>query len=207
MTTKTVASFTLALILTAIATSAEARRGPQKIPAANYEYTTDRHAINGYTVIAPEWRHVERRNSVSYTKRHAGKQAKPGKKRYKIVTPARKTLVARSYRGAAQIVEHPAGCPRTSFCGCGTALHIFGRPIRDLWLAANWFRFPASTPGPGKVAVRRHHVFAILKDLGGGRVLAYDPNSGGHKTRVWVRSLAGYRVVDPGRKQNWAYAG
>jgi hypothetical protein len=41
------------------------------------------------------------------------------------------------------------------------------------------------------VAARRHHVFVIKRVLGGGRVLAYDANSGGHKTRLHVRSLAG----------------
>ena len=30
-----------------------------------------------------------------------------------------------------------------------------------------------------------------------GKVLAYDANSGGHKTRLHVRSLAGFVVVDP----------
>lgn len=203
MTTKTFTSIALVLILTAITTSAEARRAPpSKILSTNYSETTDRHAINGNIAI-PQAAHI---GSVSYTKRHASKQAKPGNKRYKIVKPAsRKTIAARSYRGNAQIVEHPSGCPRTSFCGCGVSLHIFGKSIRELWLASNWLKFPSAIPGPGKVAARRGHVFAILKDLGSGRVLAYDPNSGGHKTRIWARSLAGYRVVDPGRR--WAYAG
>lgn len=102
---------------------------------------------------------------------------------------------------ATRIVPNPEGCPRVSFCGCGTALHIFGKNVRAAWLAAWWFRFPSATPGPGKVAVRRHHVFAILRDLGRGRVLAYDPNSGGHKTRIHVRSLRGYSVRDPGGKR------
>jgi hypothetical protein len=47
------------------------------------------------------------------------------------------------------------------------------------------------------VAARRHHVFVIKRVLGGGKVLAYDANSGGHKTRLHVRSLAGFVVVDP----------
>ena len=102
---------------------------------------------------------------------------------------------------ATRIVPNPLGCPSRAFCGCGTALHIFGKNIRAAWLARWWFRFPAAAPGPGKVAVRRHHVFAILRDLGGGRVLAYDPNSGGHKTRIHVRSLRGYSVRDPGVKR------
>ncbi len=96
-----------------------------------------------------------------------------------------------------QVVEHPSGCPHRAFCGCGTALHIFGKPIRELWLASNWFKFPPASPAPGMVAVRRHHVFAILKVIGPGVVLAYDPNSGGHQTRIHVRRLAGYSVRNP----------
>lgn len=97
----------------------------------------------------------------------------------------------------ATIVEHPAGCPSRSFCGCGASIEVFGRNIRELWLAANWFKFPPASPAPGMVAVRNHHVFVIRQVLGGGRVLAYDANSGGHRTRIWVRSLAGYSVRNP----------
>lgn len=106
--------------------------------------------------------------------------------------------VAHSLGGSrAEILPHPAGCPRVAFCGCGASLAVFGRSIRSLWLAANWFRFPPSTPAPGMVAVRRHHVFVIEQVLGGGQVLAYDANSGGHLTRRHVVSLAGYSVRNP----------
>jgi hypothetical protein len=47
------------------------------------------------------------------------------------------------------------------------------------------------------VAARRGHVFYINSYNGDGTALAYDPNSGGGKTRVHQRSLAGYTVVDP----------
>ena len=97
----------------------------------------------------------------------------------------------------AQLLPHPSGCPRQAFCGCGAAVEVFGRPIRRLWLAANWLRFPRTAPAPGMVAARRHHVFVIKRVLGDGKVLAYDANSGGHKTRLHVRSLAGFIVVDP----------
>lgn len=105
---------------------------------------------------------------------------------------------ARSFldRGA-QILPHPPGCPRRAFCGCGAAVEVFGRPIRSLWLAANWLRFPRASPAPGMVAARRGHVFVIRQVLGGGRVLAFDANSGGRKTRLHIRSLAGFVVVDP----------
>lgn len=101
--------------------------------------------------------------------------------------------------GETQIVAHPAGCPSRAFCGCGVATYIFGSPVRALWLAAAWLRFPRAEAAPGMVAVARggHHVFAIVAVRAGGVVVAYDPNSGGHRTRVHLRSLAGYRVVNP----------
>jgi len=98
---------------------------------------------------------------------------------------------------SGSIVAHPAGCPRTSFCGCGASAKIFGHPVRDLYLASNWFRFPRAAAAPGMAAVRSHHVFVILDVLGGGMVNAYDANSGGHQTRVHHISLAGYTVVNP----------
>jgi len=98
---------------------------------------------------------------------------------------------------AGRILPHPAGCPHRAFCGCGAAVEVFGKPVRSLWLASNWLRFPRATPAPGMVAARRGHVFVIREVLGGGRVLAYDANSGGRKTRLHVRSLAGFVVVNP----------
>lgn len=193
MTIKTLAVIGTALILTAIAPSAEARCAPRENISTHYSSSVDRHTGNS-AIDAPEIKHKR-------TARHCGK---PGRKKFKIVNrSARQKLT----EGSAQIVEHPIGCPRTSFCGCGVSLHVFGYSIRELWLARNWLEFPPAAPGPGKVAARRGHVFAILKDLGGGNVLAYDPNSGGHKTRIWVRNLSGYRVVDPSQKLVWAYAG
>jgi len=94
-------------------------------------------------------------------------------------------------------VEHPAGCPWRAFCGCGAAVRIFGRPVRDLWLAANWFRFPRATPAPGMAAVRRHHVFVLEQWLGGTTWLVFDANSGHHGTRVHARSISGYAIVNP----------
>jgi hypothetical protein len=99
--------------------------------------------------------------------------------------------------GAGRIVAHPSGCPRRAFCGCGAAVRIFGRPIRSLWLAANWFRFPRTSPAPGTVAVRRHHVFVLEHHIGGSVWQVYDANSGGRRTRIHARSIAGYAIVDP----------
>jgi hypothetical protein len=99
--------------------------------------------------------------------------------------------------GVGQIVGHPAGCPARAFCGCGAAVRVFGRPIRDLWLARNWFRFPRANPAPGMVAVRRHHVFVLEHHIGGSTWLAYDANSGGRRTRIHPRSIAGFQIVNP----------
>ncbi len=109
-------------------------------------------------------------------------------------------------RVAAQIVAHPAGCPARAFCGCGAALEVFGRNIRELWLAANWFKFPRAEPAPGMVAVRRHHVFVIREVRAPGLVLAYDPNSGRGLTRIHLRSLRGYVVVNPRAGSRYASA-
>ncbi len=95
------------------------------------------------------------------------------------------------------ILPHPPGCPRRAFCGCGAAVEVFGKPVRSLWLAANWLAFPRAAPAPGMVAARRGHVFVIKQVLGNGKVLAYDANSGGRRTRLHVRSLAGFAVVNP----------
>lgn len=100
----------------------------------------------------------------------------------------------------ATLLPHPPGCPRRAFCGCGAAVEVFGRPIRSLWLAANWLRFPRVPRGmeaPGHAAARHGHVFVIKQVLGNGQVLAYDANSGGRRTRLHVRSLAGFAVVNP----------
>lgn len=96
-----------------------------------------------------------------------------------------------------QIVEHPAGCPSRAFCGCGAAVRVFGHAVRELWLAANWFKFPRAAPAPGMVAVRTHHVMVLEADMGDGVWQVYDANSGGHATRIHARSIAGYTIVSP----------
>lgn len=99
--------------------------------------------------------------------------------------------------GSGQIVPHPAGCPARAFCGCGAAVRVFGKPIRNLWLARNWFRFPRARPSVGMVAVRRHHVFVLERHISGSTWLAYDANSGGRRTRIHPRSIAGFAIVNP----------
>jgi hypothetical protein len=105
--------------------------------------------------------------------------------------------VHRIAASVGEIVSHPAGCPRSAFCGCGAAVRLFGHSVRSLWLAANWFRFPRAMPAPGMAAVRRHHVMVLEADLGNGVWQVFDANSGHHLTRVHARSIAGYVIVNP----------
>jgi hypothetical protein len=99
---------------------------------------------------------------------------------------------------AGHIVAHPAGCPPSLFCGCGVSVRVFGHPVRSLWSAAAWYRFPRATAAPGNVAIfGRYHVAYIEAVYGDGTALLYDPNSGGRATRVHRRSLSGLHIVRP----------
>ena len=112
------------------------------------------------------------------------------------VTDAGTAATTVDVSGARVVGGRPAGCPR-SFCGCGAALHVFGRQVPELNLASNWLRFPRTAPAPGMVAARRGHVFVLEQHLGGDVWMAYDANSGGRATRMHARSLRGYTVVNP----------
>jgi hypothetical protein len=112
------------------------------------------------------------------------------------VTDAGGATAAVNASGARIVGGRPAGCP-SSFCGCGAALRVFGRIVPELNLAANWLRFPRTSPAPGMVAARHGHVFVLEQHLGGDTWMAYDANSGGHATRMHARSLRGYTVVNP----------
>ncbi|BEV46010.1 hypothetical protein [Afipia carboxidovorans] len=90
----------------------------------------------------------------------------------------------------------PAGCPHR-FCGCGASLHLFGKIIPRLNLAANWLRFPRAAPAPNMAAARRGHVMVLKRHLHGSVWLVHDSNSGGGKTRLHARSIAGFVIVDP----------
>jgi hypothetical protein len=98
----------------------------------------------------------------------------------------------------AGVVEHPSGCPRTNFCGCGVSEKVYGHPVRELYTARSWLAFPRAMVAAGMVAVYgTRHVAYIIQPHGNGTALVYDPNSGGHQTRIHDRSLRGAIIVDP----------
>ncbi|MGV7215070.1 hypothetical protein [Bradyrhizobium sp. UFLA05-112] len=112
------------------------------------------------------------------------------------VADAQAAVTQVNVSGTQIVGGRPSGCPR-SFCGCGAALHVFGRIVPELNLAANWLRFPRTAPAPGMVAARRGHVFVLEQHLQGDMWMAYDANSGNRSTRIHARSLRGYTVVNP----------
>jgi hypothetical protein len=110
----------------------------------------------------------------------------------------RSGIEAVSAGAVAQVIGgRPPGCP-ARFCGCGASLHLFGRIIPSLNLAANWLRFPRAAPAPKMAAARRGHVFVLESHISGDTWLVYDANSGGRRTRLHARSIAGFAIVDPG---------
>ena len=98
--------------------------------------------------------------------------------------------------GEGVIGRRAAGCPRR-FCGCEASLYLFRKIDPYLNLAANWLlRFPRTSPAPGMVAARPGHVFVLVSHASGDEWLVHDGNWGG-LTRRHVRSISGYRIVDP----------
>jgi hypothetical protein len=85
-----------------------------------------------------------------------------------------------------------------AFCGCGVSVWAFGHSIRSLWPARAYYKFPRARAAKGRVAIfGRHHVAGIIKAYGDETALLYDPNSGGHRTRIHRRSIKGATIVDP----------
>lgn len=167
------------LALIALASNAEARQRHKAIvadPGCNVLFPCEE--------VAPSARGEEIARQAGFG---------TAQKVYRLRSAAR----ASRHSAAAQIVAHPPGCPSRAFCGCGAAVRVFGAPVRSLWLAANWFKFPRTAPAAGMVAVRRHHVFVLEQHISGNTWLAYDANSGRRQTRIHARSIAGYVIVNP----------
>lgn len=133
----------------------------------------------------PEW--YQKSVSLQSASRQPTKPQRPGRNRI----PEPMGWIS------AQIIPHPPGCPARLFCGCGAAVRVFGSNVRSLWLAANWLQFPRSSPASGMVAARRGHVFVLEQHVSGDQWLATDYNSGGRLSRLHVRSIAGYTIVNP----------
>lgn len=117
-----------------------------------------------------------------------------------MVNPEQPGRVTRQ-RFDGQIVAHPTGCPATRFCGCGAAIYVFGRNVRDLWPVSSWRRFPHASPGPGMAAVWDSHVAIIIEAHGDGTATMYDANTSvgrvKHLTLIHRRPLAGASIRNP----------
>jgi len=96
-----------------------------------------------------------------------------------------------------RVLPHPQGCPSRNFCGCGAAVELFGSPVKDLWSARAWLRFPRAEAASGMVAVRAHHVMVLRAHLIGPWWFVYDANGGRHLTYYHVRNIRGYTIVNP----------
>ncbi len=93
--------------------------------------------------------------------------------------------------------SRPGGCPH-AFCGCEASRYVFGAIRPELNLASNWIvKFPRTSPAPGMVAARPHHVMVLMHHVEGNRWFTHDGNSGGGMTREHIVSIKGYVIVDP----------
>ena len=141
---------------------------------------------------------AEAKHSNRHHHRHHHSYLRKGVMPIGYQKPVRIDTWPRSAQSLAGAAPHPAGCPRTQFCGCGVSVRVYGHSVRSLWLAANWRRFPRAIPQPGTVAVFGwHHVAYIERMLTALIALVYDPNSGHHQTRIHPRSIAGATIVRP----------
>ena len=160
----------------------------------------DQHAV-GYSGYSVQPGHVWIK--IKLTKKSKARKAWKAKRKVAKAIKPRRHAAAQSVtwgrQAGTQILPHPPGCPPRAFCGCGVSLRLLGKPVRagGLAIADNWKGFPRSACAPGMAAARRGHVFAIEECLPGNRAMAYDPNSGRGLTRLHVRSLAGYQIVNP----------
>lgn len=153
----------------------------------------DPHSYSGYSATDRKVSHVQKNTRAA----HRADRRDTGRHLRHVRRGAPVDRVSVRTASAVRYLPHPSGCPTRAFCGCGAAVEVFGRPIRSLWLARAWYRFPRSSPAPGAVAVRRHHVFVLRQWIAGDRWLVADHNSGGRKSRLHVRSIAGLTIVSP----------
>lgn len=107
------------------------------------------------------------------------------------------TQIADANGNDGVVGRRPSGCPH-AFCGCEASRYLFGEIRPELNLAANWIRkFPRTSPAPGMVAARAHHVMVLMRHVEGNDWFVHDGNSGGGLTREHIVSIRGYTVVNP----------
>jgi hypothetical protein len=136
----------------------------------------------GRYLVVRHWRHLARRHS-RHLKHFAHKKNRVTGSGVRVDLP----WVCR-HRAA------PMGGP----CGCWTGHSLLGTTAHvwhgiNLWLAADWLRFPRSSPGPGTAAVWRNHshVAPVARDNHDGTVSVSD-YWGVHRVR-----LAEIIIVNP----------
>jgi hypothetical protein len=191
MQSRTILLAALAAATIALSAPAEARRSANFVDAAAVPaYPTSNwvRTARGRHHAGHQPRH---RRVAAYRRHHEAREVRKA---------TRRSFVGHSrhmaYDRGNVISGRPAGCPY-QFCGCSASLYVFGKIIPALNLAANWLRFPRTSPAPGMAAARPGHVFIIVSVNGDGTVVAHDGNSGHHLTRIHTISLRGFTVVNP----------
>jgi len=162
--------------------------------AHHYHYRHHRHHYYRQKVVAERaWSLFSffQQPQQQQTQSHLRPQQQPQRKS----RPQRIIARLREF-GNAQMLAHPAGCPFRLFCACGAAVDL-GLDPRTHMAARSYYRYPVSQPEPNTVAVRPHHVFVLKRHIEGLLWLVADYNSGGHASRLHVRSIAGYSIRRP----------
>jgi hypothetical protein len=182
------------LILLGLSVAAQAR--PSPYPPVT-QFNGDRY-VGSAQLGAEVVRSVKIKRTKShrkhYRERHPFRVQRPVVRQIAL-TDGMTRVAARDMGG------RPAGCP-SRFCGCGASLHLFGKIIPALNLAANWLRFPRAAPALDMVAARRGHVFVLKYHISGNTWMVFDANSGGRRTRIHPRSIAGFTIVNPYRSNS-----
>ena len=183
-----------AVLLVILSTAAQARSSPYP-PVTPFE--GDRYSARQAQMGADVARAVQHQRKAKRHRRHYRKPAPGYVSRERAPVVRQIASIEGMTLGTSRVIGgRPAGCPHR-FCGCGASLHLFGRIIPALNLAANWLRFPRAAPAPKMAAARPGHVFVLEQHIRGSVWLVFDANSGGHRTRIHPRSIAGYRIVNP----------
>jgi hypothetical protein len=183
----------LSIMLTFLCTNAEARSDRHHSQHRHHHFHRHHHHAHQPKVQAQpalfSWFQPAQFQSIQHS---------PVYKHYKekvVKSPSNFAHQALAY--SSQIISHPIGCPPRAYCGCGASIEAFGHSVRSLWLAANWFKFRRTPPSEGMAMVRPHHVAILKQHIQGSLWLVVDHNSGKHLSRIHVRDIRGYTIVNP----------